>query len=65
MIMAGGELVFGSAALQAVGLLTFQQSQLAPEVGEGPEIVGHVEEQDGQQRHDDDDGGAGLPARGA
>lgn len=41
-------------------LLLFQQLQLAPEMVERANVGGDVEEHDGQQGEDDDDGHAAL-----
>ena len=42
--------------MKAAGLLAFQEFQFAPKAVEGPEVAGDINEDDGQERHDDNHG---------
>jgi hypothetical protein len=37
-------------------LLAFQEFQFSAQAGEGPEIAGYIDKNDGQERHDYDHG---------
>jgi hypothetical protein len=43
-------------SLEAAGLLVLKQLQLAAKAVDGSKVAGHINENDGQERHDDNHG---------
>ena len=64
MVMAGGGLVLTEALWSRRICWRSSELQFAAQVGEGPKIARDIDENDGQERHDDDHGRAGLASRG-